>query len=79
PVQPWERAAKRRRLTFTMLALFSTVLASALFAQVQPDYDNAFLEYGQIALYGLLSGWVVTGFVTALMGFYVSVRGDKYA
>ena len=79
PVQPWERAAKRRRMTFTMLALFSTVLASILFAQVQPDYDSALLEYGQIALYGLLSGWVVTGFVTALMGFYVSVRGDKYA
>ncbi|KTT27965.1 glucans biosynthesis glucosyltransferase MdoH [Pseudacidovorax intermedius] len=79
PVQPWERAAKRRRLTFTMLALLSTVLASVLFAQVQPEYDSALLEYGQIALYGLLSGWVVTGFVTALMGFYVSVRGDKYA
>ncbi len=79
PVQPWERTAKRRRLTFTMLALLSTVLASVLFAQVQPEYDSALLEYGQIALYGLLSGWVVTGFVTALMGFYVSVRGDKYA
>jgi len=77
--QPWERAAKQRRMTFMALALFSTVLASTLFARVQPDYDNLLLEYSQIALYGLLSGWVVTGFVTALMGFYVSVRGDKHA
>ncbi|VTU14143.1 Glucans biosynthesis glucosyltransferase H [Variovorax sp. SRS16] len=78
-VQPWQRAATRRRLAFIALTLFSTVIASTLFARVQPDYDNAWLEYGQIALYGLLSGWVVTGFVTALMGFYVSVRGDKHA
>ncbi|MDI3384140.1 glucans biosynthesis glucosyltransferase MdoH [Xenophilus aerolatus] len=79
PKQPWERAAKQRRAVFMLLALLSTVMASTLFAQVQPDYDNLWLEYGQIGLYGLLSGWVVTGFVTALMGFYVSVRGDKHA
>ncbi|AVQ82044.1 MULTISPECIES: glucans biosynthesis glucosyltransferase MdoH [unclassified Variovorax] len=77
--QPWQRAAARRRLAFMMLILLSTVIASSLFASVQPDYDNVWLEYGQIGLYGLLSGWVVTGFVTALMGFYVSVRGDKHA
>lgn len=79
PKQPWERAARQRRAVFMLLALLSTVMASTLFAQVQPDYDNLWLEYGQIGLYGLLSGWVVTGFVTALMGFYVSVRGDKHA
>jgi len=79
PAQPWERAAKQRRFVFMMLALVSTAIASTLFARVQPDYGNLWLEYGQIALYGLLSGWVVTGFVTALMGFYVSLRGDKHA
>jgi membrane glycosyltransferase len=77
--QPWQRAAGQRRFAFMMLTLLSTVIASSLFAGVQPDYDNVWLEYGQIGLYGLLSGWVVTGFVTALMGFYVSVRGDKHA
>ena len=77
--QPWQRAAAQRRFAFMMLTLLSTVIASSLFASVQPDYDNVWLEYGQIGLYGLLSGWVVTGFVTALMGFYVSVRGDKHA
>lgn len=77
--QPWQRAATQRRLAFMALTVFSTLIASTLFARVQPDYDNRWLEYSQIALYGLLSGWVVTGFVTALMGFYVSVRGDKHA
>jgi membrane glycosyltransferase len=79
PQAAWERAAQQRRFAFMALTLFSTVVASTLFARVQPDYDNLWLEYSQIALYGLLSGWVVTGFVTALMGFYVSVRGDKHA
>ena len=79
PQKPWQRAASQRRMAFLALTLFSTIIASTLFARLQPDYDNLWLEYGQIALYGLLSGWVVTGFMTALMGFYVSVRGDKHA
>ena len=77
--QAWQRAAEQRRLAFMALTLLSTVIAATLFASIQPDYDNVWLEYGQIGLYALLSGWVVTGFVTALMGFYVSVRGDRYA
>lgn len=77
--QAWQRAAQQRRMAFLALTVVSTVIASALFAGVQPDYESLWLEYSQIALYGLLSGWVVTGFVTALMGFYVSVRGDKHA
>ncbi|HET7834735.1 MAG TPA: glucans biosynthesis glucosyltransferase MdoH, partial [Variovorax sp.] len=77
--QPWQRAAAQRRLAFLALTVLSTVAAATLFARVQPDYDNLWLEYSQIALYAVLSGWVVTGFVTALMGFYVSVRGDKHA
>lgn len=79
PQQPWQRAAAQRRLAFLALTVLSTVAAATLFARVQPDYDNLWLEYSQIALYAVLSGWVVTGFVTALMGFYVSVRGDKHA
>ncbi|MDM0017760.1 glucans biosynthesis glucosyltransferase MdoH [Variovorax saccharolyticus] len=79
PQQPWQRAAAQRRLTFMALTVLSTIVAGTLFARVQPDYDNLWLEYSQIALYAVLSGWVVTGFVTALMGFYVSVRGDKHA
>ncbi|RYF69497.1 MAG: glucans biosynthesis glucosyltransferase MdoH, partial [Comamonadaceae bacterium] len=77
--QPWQRAAAQRRFAFMALTLISTVIAATLFAGIQPEYDNLWLEYGQIGLYALLSGWVVTGFVTALMGFYVSVRGDKHA
>ena len=76
---PWQHAAKRRRAVLVALTLLSTAFATTLFADMQPDYNNAWLEYGQMALFGLLSAWVVTGFMTALMGFYVTLFGDKYA
>ena len=79
PMAPWQHAAKRRRAVLVALTLLSTAFATTLFADMQPDYDSAWLEYGQIALFGLLSAWVVTGFMTALMGFYVTLRGDKFA
>ena len=77
--EPWQRAAGRRRLAFASLTLLTTVLASVLFASAQPDYGNAWLEYGQLGLFSVLSGWVLSGFVTALMGFYVVLRGDVHA
>lgn len=79
PRAAWQRAADRRRLTFALLTLLSTGAASWLFAQAQPDYGNDFLEWGQIALFAILSTWVVTGFVTALMGFWVSLFGDRHS
>ena len=77
-MQPWQHAAKRRRSMFLLLTVISTALATALFADMQPDYDNAFLQYGQLALFALLSAWVVTGFMTAMMGFYVTLFGDDH-
>ncbi|MBN9626399.1 MAG: glucans biosynthesis glucosyltransferase MdoH [Acidovorax sp.] len=75
----WQGAAQRRRWTFALLTVLTTALASTLFASVQPDYENAWLSYGQIALFALLSAWVVTGFLTGLMGFWVMLRGDRHA
>ena len=75
---PWQQAAKRRRALFVALTLISTALASSLFADMQPNYDNAWLQYGQLALFALLTAWVVTGFMTAMMGFYVTLFGDAH-
>lgn len=77
--QAWEQAAQRRRWTFALLVLASTVLASVLFAQVQPVYENAWLGWGQVGLFALLSAWVVSGFITAMMGFWVMLRGDRHS
>lgn len=77
-LEPWQMAARRRRTVFLLLTLLSTVLATLLFADMQPDYDNAWLQYGQLALFALLTAWVVTGFMTAMMGFYVTLFGDAH-
>jgi membrane glycosyltransferase len=77
--QAWEQAAARRRLVFVLLTLASTCAAVALFSGAQPDHGNRWLQYGQIALFAVLSTWVVTGFVTALMGFFVTLCGDPHA
>jgi membrane glycosyltransferase len=77
-LQPWEQAARRRRAAFALIALLSSAVATALFAAAQPDLDSGWLHFGQIALFAVLSSWVVTGFVTALMGFWVTLRGDAH-
>jgi membrane glycosyltransferase len=76
---PWQHAAKRRRATFIVLTVLSTALATRLFVDLQPDYNNAWLQVGQATLFALLSAWVVTGFMTAMMGFYVMLRGDAHS
>jgi membrane glycosyltransferase len=78
-LEPWQRAAARRRTVFIILTIISTMIATALFADMQPEYDNVFLQYGQIGLFAMLSAWVVTGFMTAMMGFYVTLRGDAHS
>ncbi|HEY3048122.1 MAG TPA: glucans biosynthesis glucosyltransferase MdoH, partial [Polaromonas sp.] len=77
-LEPWQQVAKRRRAVFVALTVLSTVLATGIFADMQPDYNNAWLEYGQIGLFALLSAWVVTGFMTAMMGFWVTLFGDAH-
>jgi membrane glycosyltransferase len=76
--QAWERAAQQRRLVLVVLTVLSTALAAALFARVQPTLESVWLQHAQLALFTLLSAWVVTGFMTALMGFWVTLRGDAH-
>jgi membrane glycosyltransferase len=76
--QAWEIAANRRRTVFVMLTLLSTVLAAGLFISAQPEEENTWLQMAQLVLFAVLSAWVVTGFVTALMGFWVLLRGDRH-
>ncbi|MBA2965278.1 MULTISPECIES: glucans biosynthesis glucosyltransferase MdoH [Ramlibacter] len=78
PRQPWERAAARRRAAFLAIAGASSVVATVLYAGARPDDTAPALAAVQVALFAILSAWVVTGFVTALMGFWVTLRGDRH-
>ncbi len=77
--QPWQQAARRRRLVFLGITFGVTALATTLFGYLQPQQSHALLQWGQLGLFALLSAWLVTGFTTALMGFWVSLRGDPHA
>jgi membrane glycosyltransferase len=77
--EAWQLAAGRRRMALMLIVLLTSAMATGLFAAVQPNYDNLFLEIGQLSLFALLSAWIVSGFGTALMGFLVVLRGDPHA
>lgn len=78
-VQTWQKAAHQRRLVFLTALLACTVSATLLFAQLSPVGDSPWLYTLQIVFFAILSLWVTSGFITAAMGFYVFLRGDKHA
>ena len=79
PTQPWQRAAARRRNVLVGIVLASALAATALLLYTLPAGGNAWLRAGQVGLFALLFAWVSAGFVTAMMGFWVVWRGDRYA
>lgn len=77
--KPWQRVARQRRFIFTLLTLSTTAAVTVLFLELHPEYKNPWLLYGQIALFAVLSMWIIVGFITAIMGFYVMLFGDRHA
>jgi membrane glycosyltransferase len=77
--EPWHAAAQRRRLFLPVATVLGTLLATSLFAQLGTGAGSAWLQTAHTLLFALLSGWVMTGFLTALLGFYVAVFGDASA
>jgi len=86
PAVPWGRdarlagndaegASQRRRL-LVALVLGTAAVAGAALMQTQPVHIGPALVL-QAALFTLLFAWVAAGFVTALMGFVVLMRGDR--
>ncbi|MBL0918292.1 MAG: glucans biosynthesis glucosyltransferase MdoH [Hydrogenophaga sp.] len=78
PNEPWQNAANLRRAVFIALTLVWTMVAGLMFLDLQPEGANPWLQTGQLLLFVVLSAWVLTGFVTALMGFWVSIFGDRH-
>jgi membrane glycosyltransferase len=77
---PWVRAARRRRLLLMLLVLVPTVIASGFMVNVLPYQGRTWLEFAIVVFFGALFGWISIGFWTALLGFWVLVRGrDRFA
>ena len=78
-LEPWQRAAQRRRRTLLLLVALSAVGATQMLTEVLPVIENDALRFVQVSLFGLLFAWVAAGFFTAMMGFWVQLRGDRFA
>ena len=86
PAPPWGRSvslagadadgATARRRLLVALVLGTAALAGAALMQSQPLQVGPALLL-QATLFTLLFAWVSAGFVTALMGFAVLMRGDR--
>ncbi|MEF7617291.1 glucans biosynthesis glucosyltransferase MdoH [Aquincola sp. MAHUQ-54] len=74
---PWRAAADRRRTVF----LWSVLSVSGLATWLLPSSDAPLdaLHVVQTGLFALLFAWLSAGFITALMGFKVTLFGDKHA
>jgi len=79
PLTPWQHAARGRRAVLGLITLVSVLLSAGLFLRTQPQSSHVWLEAAHMALFVLLSTWIVTGFATALMGFWVQLRGDSHS
>jgi membrane glycosyltransferase len=75
----WELAARSRRRVLLAFVAIATAFAAAVLACAQPVLQHPILQGAQIALFALLFAWVAAGCFTALMGFFVLVRGDRHA
>ena len=77
PDAPWQAAATRRRRV--LLALVAALGGSALLLQWQAAPQGLTVGgWAQALLVTLLFAWVGAGFVTALMGAWVMLRGDRH-
>ena len=75
----WERAVRVRRRVLLALILMATAFAAIVLASGQRELQHPMLQGLQIALFALLFAWVAAGCFTALMGFWVLVKGDRHA
>lgn len=76
----WMRSAFLRRLLLACLVALPTLLATAYMAGVLPREGGTVLEKTMIAVFAALFAWISIGFWTAVIGFFVLLRGrNPYA
>ena len=83
PPEAWETAARNRRNALKLAIAGATALATGVLWTTHNGWaDNPWafaLQCVHLALFALLFAWVSAGCVTAVMGFWVMLRGDRHA
>jgi membrane glycosyltransferase len=72
----WQSAAKRRKLSMTVLIFLPTALIAAYLNYIfSIQQVPLWLRIPVIGIYAILFAFITTGFLTGLAGFYLSMRG----
>ena len=78
-VPAWAAQARVRRHVFLALIVALTAWATVLFIELKPSSGLWVMSVIQSSLFALLFAWVASGAITAVMGFWVSLYGDRHA
>lgn len=73
-----KRVVRWRQTVLAFLVTLPAVGAAAYMATVLPHRGATLLEGFILGAAFLLFGWILVGFWTALSGFFVLIRGDRY-
>jgi len=73
----WVGPAVRRRILLSILVLIPSGIASSFMLGVLPHKGESWLELAIAFFFGALFGWISIGFWTALLGFFVLIRGRE--
>jgi membrane glycosyltransferase len=82
PVQaaPWKLSGRIRRGLLVLLILAQSYVATYFMSAILPYHGQHPLEIAILIIYAVLFAWISAGFWTALLGFFVLMRGrDRYA
>ncbi len=77
--RPWRAPAQRRRSLLIGLILVPSIVAGGFMANVLPQRGGNFLEISIVLAFAALFGWISIGFWTALAGFGILLRRDRFA
>lgn len=75
----WQAAANQRRRVLLGIIIVSALGAADYLAHNQPTSTHPLLQNIQITVFAILFGWIMAGFVTALMGLWSQWRNDPHA
>lgn len=78
--KPWRIAGRIRRALLLALVLGQSYVATYYMSAILPYHGQHPLEIAILVVYAVLFAWISAGFWTALMGFWVMLRGgDKHS
>src|SRR5688572_11242138 len=77
--EAWQRAGTVRRLLLLVLTVVQTWLGAYFMSSVLPYHGGELLEVAVLGVFAVLFWWLSAGFWTAVLGFYVLLRGDRFS